>query len=259
MRTSEIVRIRRGEKIRKFKISSLINAYDPYIRKLCKMWQSSFRFDNAIDSEDLCQELKLKLCNDLHTYNYKKSSVRTYIKEIAKNFFLNKKTHLLAEENFPIDYGGNSMPIKSLDECIFVNERDEITLYDLIDSKVDSPEYKLEIQQLKKMVEEKLDDTIYTPVSFIRRKRSFVRVVYDLLALDKEKFVTFLLFDHRCRKRYAELTLGKRIPRRVVPNAETIARYLGVKKRCVSIATRYIKKTIVKCAIQAYKEGRMRG
>jgi DNA-directed RNA polymerase specialized sigma24 family protein len=237
-------------KIKKVPVGKVISKQDRFIKSICSSWINSFKFDNSIDVDDLCQELRIKLLNDLHTYDPRLSSIKTYIKKIANNFFINKKLKLLSREGHPIDSNGKILIHKLLHDEI-IDDDSKVTLIDMIDSGIPTPEDIIEYNQFVTKVREKLNDIKYRPTGFIERRRTFVRKVFDALFDSGEKFVKSILFNYRCRVRAEIINIKPRVPHQVVPIAEAISMYFNVDKRTVDLAFKLIKDVIKKCAQEA--------
>ena len=274
-----ILLIRENGKLKRVSVKQLLIQYNPLIESICSKWVTSFFFDYSIETDDLCQDLRIKLLNNLPSYNPEVSSLATFIKKIAKNFFINQRSHLTTGDKIPkID--NKVFPVRSIFETNFgffwkgvrpdanegsgiFNDRVDLEqpnssyfLQDVIqDSHIENPEFKLSYSQLLKRVKKKLDASRYTPTGFIRRKRSFVRKVFDTLYKTNSRFEEIIMFDFRCRARKANQSYDSRRPFLVTPTIGAMATYFKVDKRVINQAFKIIEHTIIQTGIQMSEEG----
>ena len=236
------IKILEDGKIKKMSTEEILSQQSLFMKRICYRWKSSFSFDRSINEEDLYQELLIKLIKSkaLDTYDYRKSGIKTFIYEISKNFFINKKIHLLSKENHPTDIEGKMIAIKSIYDVITGND---LIILDTIESNEYTPEQELKFEQLVVDIKKRLNKITYTPRGFTPRLRTFCEVLFDSLFYGDEKFLKAMLFDYKCRSRYA-ISTGKKLPNKLKPLAESMARYFNVDKRAINLASRLIKKAI---------------
>jgi len=240
--------VEKDGKIKKIPIRKLIKDYRPVIEKICFGWYHSFYFDKSITSDDLVQELNIKLHSSLSSYNYKKSSIITFTKKVAKNYFLNKRASLLTEDRYPNDgydiktNGNKPVAIYSIYDKFTVKDS-ETSLVDIISSPDSSPELAIMYHELIEAVRKRLSKEKYTPFNFIQRKKTFTLKVFDLLLSNSKKWQRMVLMDFKCRVRYAK-NWNSRKPNKVSPTASSVSTYLGVDIRTVIRAFKIIRKTI---------------
>jgi RNA polymerase sigma factor (sigma-70 family) len=246
----KIVILKAGER-KAISTKNFLKKYDPLLRKICSRWQHSFYFDKAITSDDLLQDLRIKLLNDLHHYDLSRGSLFTFVKRVANNFFINKRLQLIISDRYPVDCDKTLLTIKSLYQATMSLQYEEPDydsqfeiIMDTLKSEELSPEDNLEYNALIENVRHALNKVKYTPRHFIKRRRSFVLKVFDLLYGQNKKLYEQILFDHRCKMRcYDNYALSKR-PNKIFPRASSIANSMGVDIRTVNKALKIIKQTI---------------
>ena len=237
------IRILRNNKLKKVKISKIIIENNKLIFRLGSKWVRSFYFDKSIDADDLSQELRIKLMSSLKYYNYKHSGIKTYITNIAKNLFINKKISLLSMKNYPHDFNGETIEIYSTETEINDNG---LTLLDILKSNNYDPEKNMIYKQIIEILKIRLNKVKFKPKNFKKRLRSFARIVFDTLYNSNEKFNKFMLFNYRCRIRYSTKH-RLRIPDKSIIVSKSLAEYFKVEISSINIILRIIKKEMKNC------------
>jgi len=246
------IKILKNDKIKKIKISKVIIENDKLILRLGKKWIKSFYFDKSIDENDLSQELRIKLISSLKYYNYKNSGIKTYITNIAKNLFINKKNSLLSMKNYPRNFNGESIEIFSTE--IEINDYGQ-TILDTLESNYYNPEKDMIYKQITNILRNRLDKIKFKPKNFKKRLRSFARIVFDTLYNSDEKFNKFILFNYRCRIRYS-INNRLKIPDKSIIVSKAIAEYFKVNISSINITLRIIKKEMLECFKEINKDDR---
>jgi DNA-directed RNA polymerase specialized sigma24 family protein len=245
-----IVIIKDGEK-NAISIKKFIDKYDPMLQKICRRWIHSFYFDKAITINDLLQDLRIKLLNDLHNYDSSRGSLFTFVKKIANNFFINKRMQLLISDRYPVSGDKTILTIKSLYQVSNPFQEEEPNshferelIIDTIKSEEFSPEEAFEYNSMVEDLRFSLNKVKYNPRNFVRRRKSFVLKVFDILHSHNEKLCEQILFDHRCKIRCYNSYATVKKPNKIFPRASSIANTLGVDIRTVNKAFKIIRQAI---------------
>ena len=246
---SYTITLKKGDVVYKKDIIEILKEHDQYFEKLTKKWMKAFSFDASIDQEDLMQELRIKLYNELHTYDYTNSNLKTCIYEITKNFLINKRRSLITRNSHPTTFDGKTMMILSLYDTVDAVEMglfNEESLFRIncIDSGIYTPLQGMEYKEGLQIVRDRLNTIVYKPGGFTRRLRSFSLYLFDLLYDHNSGFWKFVVFDHRCINRYRLNTGEKRHREVVIPTAEIIAHFLRINKRSVNVGMGIIRRTL---------------
>jgi RNA polymerase sigma factor (sigma-70 family) len=231
--------------IKETEIEYVIQRHKNFLYKLCNSWIRSFWFDQSLEIEDLIQELRIKLLNSLSNYDYQKGNITPYMGKICKNFFINKRSKMIRNNLHPTTHEGKPIIIKSLSEPLLYNEN--ITLGETIKDETDN-EFDIELFELVKEVKDKLNMIRYKPRGYRYNGRTFVRLIFDTIYEQDEKFTKAVLFDYRCRGRYSQYDQSRRSPASVIPTANMLGCYFKADIRAINYAYRVIRKTINECS-----------
>ncbi|MFA5397327.1 MAG: sigma factor [Methanogenium sp.] len=240
---SHVIRIRKkGGGSEKVSVAKILKDNENFIRNIANKWKNSFSFDQSLDTNDLYQELLMKLYFSLDRYDYEQSTIKTYISKICRNYLISKRKSLLKNN-------GKTFKIAKI---VYLSEKVqtedcEITLEEMLEGNIQDPEHFLWLKRLLDNVKEQLDLINYCPIGYTNKLRTFSRRLFDTLYDSRKQFTNYLMFEHNCSKRYHKHNGGK-IPKKVVPSAKMVAKWLGVDIRAINLGMRIIRKVIKKCS-----------
>jgi len=227
-------------------VNDVVEAHNELIKMIAYRWLSLRKFDQIIERCDLEQELRLHLLKNLHTYKQEKGAALTsYIITLSKRYFINRLK--VAKTNLFIKYGTNGQPKTKIKHInLYSKVEEDVLLCDTLSSKDDddNPENNILYEECVKEIKERLNQTIYTPTGFIKKKRTFSRKVFDLLYNPPEIFTKFVRFESNCRVRAANGNHRKPATNCCYPSAEIVADFLEVNTRAVNISSKIIRNTI---------------
>lgn len=221
--------------IPKQEVWDLIIKYKPYLYKLSRKWHPKFKHDNSITVKDLVHILIVKMATALMTYDEGYKDPIPFMHSIAKNHFLNL---LIKNSRLSNALGAQMIMLDGNDEFDEFNE--------LLTHPDSDPERKIIYEQLFRITQKKLNEIRYKPHGFVKRKRTFVRCVFDMITGNVTEHTTKkFMFTYRCYIRNAERRGSSKIPLIVdIRRAHVLGIHMNVDQRSINTAIKLIKHTI---------------